>query len=82
MIQSFTMDGNGEYIWVVMPQSFGKVIESDGSNSKFIVGGLANSAWQLLSTNYTNSYNHTEPYYLYRTTTVQSGTRIKIEIKN
>ena len=78
--QSFLMDGNGEYIWIAMPQSFGLAINPDGTQSKFVVGGLANSAWDVFTTNYTNSFGHIEPYYLYRTTTVQFGTGISIII--
>ena len=74
------MDGNGEYIWIAMPQSFGLAINPDGTQSKFVVGGLANSAWEVFTTNYTNSFGHIEPYYLYRTTTVQFGTGISIII--
>lgn len=78
--QTFTMNGNGQYLWIVMPQSFGLAIEADGSNSRFVVGGLANSGWELFTTTYTNSYGHSEPYYLYRSTTIQFGTGLSIKI--
>lgn len=76
----FSMNGDGKYIWIAMPQSFGKAIEEDYSNSKFIVGGLSNSAWEIFTTTFTNQYGHIEPYYLYRTSTIQFGTGISIEI--
>lgn len=77
---SFTMDGNGEYIWIAMPTSFGKAIESDGSASRFIVGGLANSFWNLYTVNFTNQFGYTSSYYLYRSSTISFGTSIKIDI--
>ncbi len=78
--ESFTMNGGGEYIWIAQPQSFGKAIDADYGNSRFIVGGLPNSAWELFSMNFTNQYGHIEPFYLYRTSTVQFGAGIGIQI--
>jgi hypothetical protein len=63
-----------------MPTSFGKAIESDGSNSRFIVGGLANSFWTLFTVNFTNQFGFTSSYYLYRSNTIAFGTAIKIDI--
>ncbi len=77
---SFIMNGNGQYIWIAMPTSFGKAIESDGSSSRFIVGGLANSFWNLYTVNFTNQYGYTSSYYLYRSSTISFGTSIKIDI--
>jgi hypothetical protein len=77
---SFTMDGNGEYIWICMPVSFGKAIETNGSNSRFLVGGLANSFWTLFTVNFTNQFGFTSPYYLYRSNVISFGTAIKIDI--
>lgn len=77
---SFVMNGNGEYIWIAMPVSFGKAIESDGSNSRFIVGGLANSFWDLFTVSFTNQYGYISSYYLYRSKTISFGTSIKIDI--
>lgn len=77
---SITMDGNGQYIWICMPVSFGKAIEADGSISKFLVGGLANSFWNLFTVSFTNQYGYTSSYYLYRSVTVSFGTSIKIQI--
>ncbi len=77
---SFTVDGNGQYIWIAMPVSFGKAIESDGSNSRFIIGGLPNSFWDLFTVNFTNQYGYTSSYYLYRTSTISFGTSITIDI--
>ncbi len=80
LVQQFTMNGGGKYIWIAMPVSFGLAINSDGTGSRFVVGGLANSAWELFTTVYTNQYSHTEGYYLYRTSTVQFGSGIDIKI--
>jgi hypothetical protein len=80
LAQEFLMDGEGEYLWIAMPQSSGLAIEANGDNSKFVVGGIANSAWNLFSVNYTNSFGHTEPYYLYKTLYLQNGTGIDVKI--
>lgn len=79
--QNFLMDGEGDYLWIAMPQSAGLAIEADGSNSKFFVGGFAFSAFTLFSVNYTNQFGHSEPYYLYRSDTIQFGEGIDVEIK-
>jgi hypothetical protein len=77
---SFTMNGNGAYLWICMPASFGKAIQSDGSSSLFIVGGLANSFWNIYTVNFTNQFGYTSSYYLYRSVSVSFGTSIKISI--
>jgi hypothetical protein len=80
LAQTFLMDGNGEYIWIVIPQSFGLAINPNGTQSKFIVGGLANSSWEVFSTTFTNTFGHSELYYLYRSSTIQFGIGIDIKI--
>lgn len=77
---TYNIDGNGEYIYFVVPQSFGSLIDEDGSNSRFLVGNLPNSSFVRVSINYVNTYNHTEAYYVYRTSTVQYGQNIEIKI--
>lgn len=79
-IGTYTMNGDGKYIYFVCPSSFGALIEEDGSGSKFLVGNLQNSAFIRTTLNYTNTYNHTETYYVYRSTTVQYGSSIEIKI--
>jgi hypothetical protein len=79
--QQFLMDGEGDYLWIAMPQSSGLAIEASGANSKFYVGGFAFSAFTLFSVNYTNSFGHSEPYYLYRSDTIQFGVGINVEIR-
>ena len=78
--QQFLMNGDGKYIWICMPVSFGAAINVDGSSSRFVVGGLANSAWERFTVSFTNNYSHVENYYLYKTETVQFGTGIDIKI--
>lgn len=78
--RTFNMDGDGKYIWICHLASLGSAIDDDGNNSRFLVGGLPNSAWQRFTVSFTNSYGHTASYYLYRTDTVQFGTGINIQI--
>jgi len=77
---SFTMSGNGEYIWLAIPQSFGKAIETDGSLSRFFVGNMYNSYWNLYSMSFTNQHGFISPYYLYRSISKSFGVNIKIDI--
>ena len=76
----YNLNGNGAYIYFVCPVSYGALIDEDGSNSKFIVGNLPNSAFIRTNLNYTNSYNLTINYYVYRTSTIQYGQNIEIKI--
>ena len=77
---SFTINGNGQYIWIVMPASFGQAIEPDGSNTKFIVGGLQNTFWIISTVNFTNQYGFTSFYNLYRSTSISYGIGVQINI--
>ncbi len=77
---NFTMNGNGQYIWIAMPASFGYAINPDGSNSRFTVGGLANSFWNVFTVSFTNQQGYASSYYLYRSVSLSSGTNIKISI--
>lgn len=77
---SFTMNGNGEYIWFVMPSTFGYAINPDGSSSRILVGGLANSFWDVFTVSFTNSQGYTQNYYAYKSKTVSFGTNVKIQI--
>lgn len=77
---SFTMNGNGEYIWFVMPSTFGYAINPDGSSSRILVGGLANSFWDVFTVSFTNAQGYTQNYYAYKSKTVSFGTNVKIQI--
>lgn len=79
-VNSFLMNGNGEYIWICYPSSFGKMIQNDGSLSRFFVGGLSNSFWNIFTVNFTNQYGYTSQYYLYRSSVPSFGTNISISI--
>ena len=72
-LQTRTMDGNSQYIYICW-------LESLGDTNGFIVNGLPNSAWTKQVVSFTNSYGHTENYITYRTNTVQFGTGINIEV--
>jgi hypothetical protein len=69
---SFTIDGNGKYIVICYPQSFG--------NAVFTVGGLLNTAWTQTVVSHTNSYGYTENYIVYVSNTIQYGDDINIVI--
>lgn len=70
--RSFTIDGNGEYIYYAYPQSYGA--------ATFHVNGLLNTAWTLFVVSHTNASGHTENYYVYRSNTIQNGTDILVEV--
>lgn len=77
---TFLLNGNGQYIWICIPAFLGYAINPNGSNSRFFVGGLANSFWEVFTVNFTNQYGYTSSYHLYRGTTVSFGTNIDIKI--
>lgn len=70
--KSFTVNGEGEYIYYAYPASFGL--------ATFTVNGLLNTAWTLTVVSHTNASGHTENYNVYRTNTVQNGTGINIVV--
>lgn len=70
--KSFTIDGDGEYIYYAYPSSFGL--------ATFTVNGLLNTAWTLTVVSHTNASGFTENYNVYRTNTVQNGTGINIVV--
>lgn len=80
IVNSFKLNGDGRYIWLALPVSFGKAINSDGSSSRFIVNGFSNSYWNLYTVNFTNQFGFTSQYYLYRSVSKMFGTNINIEI--
>lgn len=65
-LKNFRIDGQGAYVWVAFPQSFGL--------PRFRVNDVTHSAWAQQALNFTNSEGHVEPYYAYRTDTVHFGT--------
>lgn len=69
---SFSIDGNGEYIWICYPAAWGE--------AAFTVNGLASTAWTRYTVSHTNASGHTENYYCYRSNTMQNGTGISIEV--
>jgi hypothetical protein len=70
--KSFTIDGNGEYIYYAYPAAWG--------TATFTVNGFLNTAWTLTVINHTNSSGHVESYNVYRTNTIQNGTGIQIVV--
>lgn len=70
--KSFTIDGEGEYIYYAYPSSWG--------TASFTVNGFLNTAWTLEVVSHTNASGHTENYNVYRSNTIQNGTGIQIVI--
>lgn len=69
---SASVDGNGNYIYFVFPTSFGV--------ASFKVNGLQNTAWTVTTRAFINSSGYSESYTIYRSNTVQFGTKIAIDI--
>lgn len=69
---TFTMNGNGEYLYFALPSSLGPVT--------FTVNGLVNTAWIETLQSFTNSSGFTEQYRIYRSTFLQNGTGISIQL--
>lgn len=70
--QSRTLSGNNQYMYFMYPASFGL--------ATFKVNGLQNTAWELSSVSFTNSKGYTENYYIYRSTYLQSGSGIVVDV--
>lgn len=71
-VRSFTINGNGQYIYYCYPASFG--------DATFTVNGLVNTAWTKTVFSFTNASGATVSYNVYRTNTVQNGDNIQISI--
>lgn len=69
---SITLDGNGEYIYFSYPVIWGL--------ATVYVNGFLNTAWDIQTVSHTNSSGYTSDYYTYRSTYIQNGTDISVEI--
>ena len=64
--RSFTAEaGEGEYLWYVLPVRLGEC--------SFKVGGFEGGFELYATVDYTNSFDYTEPYYIYRSTNAGLG---------
>lgn len=70
--RSFTIDGNGEYLYYCYPESFGE--------ATFTVNGLLNTAWTQTIVSHTNASGFTTNYRVYRSNFIQNGTGINVEV--
>ena len=70
--QTVSLNGNGQYLYFAYPVSFGQ--------ASFRVNGLQNTDWIQSTVSHTNGSGHTENYYVYRSSSVQNGTGISIEV--
>lgn len=70
--QTRTFYPKNEYIYFAIPESYGR------PNFKF--NGILNSAWEVNSDFFVNSHGHSEPYAVYRSTFLQNGHGIILEI--
>lgn len=67
-----TISTNSQYIYLAWPSRLG-----DGLIK---VNGLINSAWVKTNLDVTNPYGYTEPYLVYRSTFIQNGSGILVEV--
>jgi len=72
-LRSFTIDGNGEYIYIAHPVAYGV--------GEIWVGGLLTTSWVQTTLLYPNAGGAGENYYVFRSNTLQYGTNINIEVK-
>lgn len=70
--QSRVFNCSGQYIYIAYPQSFGA--------ATFKVNGLSSTAWEESAINVTNQYGFTETYRVYRSTYLQNGSGIAVDI--
>ena len=74
-IQSRTLDASGgKYLYFIMPTSFGC------NTSKFKIGGLFNSDWQVTTRSFVNASGYAESYMIFRSTNIQTGSAIAVEV--
>lgn len=62
----------GKYFYYAYPKELGK--------SKWKVAGIDFSGYEITEVNITNEYGKTTPYYVYRSGTIQYGSKIEVEI--
>lgn len=70
--QSRVFNPSNQFIYFAWPESFGA--------ASFKFNGLPNSAWEMTTRNFINSSNYLERYILYKSTFLQSGLNINIEV--
>lgn len=70
--RSFNCSG-GKYFWLVIPEQM-------CSGITFKVGGLAFSAMEISKMQLTNASGYTSSYYLYRSSDIQTGSSISVEV--
>jgi hypothetical protein len=70
--QTRILNPNNEYMYFALPER--------NLENKFKFNGILNSAWELNKIFLINEHNHMEPYLVYRSTFLQNGHDILIEI--
>lgn len=68
LVTAKTLHPAGQYLYFAFPTSFGV--------PNFIVNGLLNTAWTLVTRAFTNASGHTESYDIYRSNNLLTGTYI------
>jgi len=72
-LRSFTLDGEGKYIYIAHPVAYGV--------GEIWVGGLKTTSWVQTTVHYPNAGGAGEDYYVFRSQTIQNGEDINIEVK-
>lgn len=70
--QTRTMAGNNEYLYFAWPASFG--------DPTFVVNGLTSTAWIKTVVNHTNALGFTQSYFVFRSTFLQNGSGIVVQV--
>lgn len=63
---------NGKYLYFAWPSRLGP--------GSFKVNGMVNSAWVQDEMDVMNTYGYSEPYLIYRSSYIQNGTDIQVEV--
>ena len=73
-LKQWFQDGNGQYLYYAYPLAWGE--------ARFFVNGLLNTAWVVSEVEVTTTVGgNPETYIVYRSTTIQFGTGIYLEVE-
>jgi len=72
--QTRYFDPTSQYIYFAWPLSWG------GDKFIFTVNNLPNTAWEISTVSHTNDQGYTSDYRVFRSTYLQSGSNIKVEV--
>lgn len=72
-LQTLSLDGGGNYLYIAYPSAYGV--------ADIWVGGLKDTSWIKTTVSVTNASGATENFYVYRSANQTSGAGISVEVK-